>query len=45
VIFTTGDLISEAMRAFLKDTGRPCILKPFEFSSFDQALPAARRGN
>lgn len=43
VIFTTGDLVSEAMRQFVDSTGRPCVVKPFEFSSFDAALPAARR--
>jgi two-component system NtrC family sensor kinase len=43
VIFTTGDLVNEQMRRFLDGTGRPCVPKPFEFSSFDQALPAARR--
>jgi PAS domain S-box-containing protein len=43
VIFTTGDLVNEQMRRFLDGTGRPCIPKPFEFASFDQALPAARR--
>jgi CheY-like chemotaxis protein len=45
VIFTTGDLVNEQMRRFLDGTGRPCVAKPFEFSSFDQALPAARRRN
>ena len=43
VIFTTGDLVSEQMRRFLDSSGRPCVPKPFEFSSFDQVLPAARR--
>jgi two-component system NtrC family sensor kinase len=43
VIFTTGDVVSEAMRQFLDASGRPVIPKPFEFSAFDQALPAARR--
>ena len=43
VIFTTGDLVSEQMRRFLDGSGRPCVPKPFEFASFDQALPAARR--
>ena len=43
VIFTTGDLVSEQMRRFLDGSGRPCVPKPFEFSSFDQVLPAARR--
>ena len=43
VIFTTGDVVSEQMRRFLDGSGRPCVPKPFEFSSFDQALPAARR--
>jgi len=43
VIFTTGDLVNEQMRRFLDSTGRPCIRKPFEFSAFDQVLPAARR--
>jgi len=43
VIFTTGDLLSEQMQAFLSSTGRPFIPKPFEFSAFDQALPAVRR--
>jgi hypothetical protein len=31
------------MRAFLDGTGRPFVPKPFEFSDFDQALPARRR--
>ena len=43
VIFTTGDLVNDQMRRFLDGTGRPCVAKPFEFASFDQALPAARR--
>jgi len=43
VIFTTGDLVNEQMKRFLDGTGRPCVPKPFEFASFDQALPAARR--
>jgi two-component system NtrC family sensor kinase len=43
VIFTTGDLVNEQMRRFLDSSGRPCVAKPFEFSSFDQVLPAARR--
>ena len=43
VIFTTGDLVNEQMRRFLDGAGRPCVPKPFEFASFDQALPAARR--
>ena len=43
VIFTTGDLVSEQMRRFLDGSGRPCVPKPFEFASFDQVLPAARR--
>jgi CheY-like chemotaxis protein len=43
VIFMTGDLLSEHMRAFLDGTGRPFVPKPFEFSDFDQALPARRR--
>jgi CheY-like chemotaxis protein len=45
VIFTTGELVREPMRRFLDSTGRPCIPKPFEFSTFDQALPAARRSS
>src|SRR5213592_1139096 len=40
---TTGDLVNEQMRRFLDGTGCPCVPKPFEFASFDQALPAARR--
>ncbi|MGH7672894.1 MAG: hybrid sensor histidine kinase/response regulator, partial [Gemmatimonadales bacterium] len=43
VIFTTGDLVNEQMRRFLDASGRPCIPKPFEFASFEQVLPAARR--
>jgi two-component system NtrC family sensor kinase len=43
VIFMTGDLLSEPMRAFLDATGRPFVPKPFEFTAFDQALPASRR--
>ena len=42
VIFTTGDLLSEQMQSFLNSTGRPYLPKPFEFSAFDEALPAAR---
>src|SRR5712691_710076 len=44
VIFTTGQLVDEQVRTFLASTGRPYVPKPFEFSAFDQALPAARRG-
>jgi two-component system NtrC family sensor kinase len=43
VIFMTGDLLSEHMRAFLDSTGRPFVPKPFEFAAFDQALPPRRR--
>jgi CheY-like chemotaxis protein len=43
VIFTTGQLVDEQVRAFLASTGRPYIPKPFEFTAFDQVLPAARR--
>jgi CheY-like chemotaxis protein len=43
VIFTTGDLVSDAMRKFVDSTGRPCVVKPFEFAAFDQALPARRK--
>lgn len=43
VIFMTGDLLSDPMEAFLDSTGRPFVTKPFEFTAFDQALPAARR--
>jgi two-component system NtrC family sensor kinase len=42
VIFTTGDLLSEQMQAFLTGTGRPYVPKPFEFSSFDHVMPARR---
>jgi len=35
--------VDEQVRNFLASTGRPYIPKPFEFSAFDQALPAARR--
>ena len=44
VIFTTGQLVDDSVRSFLASTGRPCVPKPFEFSSFDQVLPA-RRGS
>jgi two-component system NtrC family sensor kinase len=43
VVFTTGQLVDEQVRNFLAGTGRPYIPKPFEFSAFDHALPAARR--
>jgi PAS domain S-box-containing protein len=43
VIFTTGQLVDEQVRTFLASTGRPYIPKPFEFSAFDEVLPAARR--
>jgi two-component system NtrC family sensor kinase len=43
VIFMTGDLLSEHMRAFLEGTGRPLVSKPFELAVFEQALPAARQ--
>jgi two-component system NtrC family sensor kinase len=43
VIFMTGDLLGDHMQAFLDRTGRPFVRKPFEFTAFDQALPAARR--
>ena len=42
VIFTTGQLVDDTVRNFLSSTGRPCVPKPFEFSSFDQVLPARR---
>src|SRR2546425_373591 len=45
VIFTTGQLVDEQVRTFLASTGRPYVPKPFEFSAFDQALPAARRSS
>jgi len=43
VIFTTGQLLDEGVKSFLASTGRPCVPKPFEFSAFEQVLPAARR--
>src|SRR6266571_3189944 len=42
VIFTTGQLVDDSVRTFLASTGRPCVPKPFEFSAFDQVLPARR---
>jgi len=42
VIFTTGQLVDDSVRNFLASTGRPCVPKPFEFSAFDQVLPARR---
>ena len=42
VIFTTGQLVDDSVRGFLASTGRPCVPKPFEFSAFDQVLPARR---
>ncbi|HVH67983.1 MAG TPA: PAS domain S-box protein [Gemmatimonadales bacterium] len=42
VIFTTGQLVDDNVRGFLSSTGRPCVPKPFEFSAFDQVLPARR---
>jgi two-component system NtrC family sensor kinase len=42
VIFTTGQLVDDAVRTFLASTGRPCVPKPFEFTAFDQVLPARR---
>jgi two-component system NtrC family sensor kinase len=42
VIFTTGQLVDDNVRGFLASTGRPCVPKPFEFSAFDQVLPARR---
>jgi len=42
VIFTTGQLVDDGVRGFLASTGRPCVPKPFEFSAFDQVLPARR---
>jgi two-component system NtrC family sensor kinase len=42
VIFTTGQLVDDNVRTFLQSTGRPCVPKPFEFSAFDQVLPARR---
>jgi len=44
VIFTTGQLVDDSVRTFLASTGRPCVPKPFEFSAFDQVLPARRAG-
>ena len=44
VIFTTGQLVDDSVRGFLASTGRPCVPKPFEFTAFDQVLPA-RRGS
>jgi CheY-like chemotaxis protein len=42
VIFTTGQLVDDSVRTFLASTGRPCVPKPFEFTTFDQLLPARR---
>jgi two-component system NtrC family sensor kinase len=42
VIFTTGQLVDDNVRSFLASTGRPCVAKPFEFTAFDQVLPARR---
>ena len=43
VIFVSAIAHDPAVRRFLDGTGRPCVAKPFEFASFDQVLPAARR--
>ncbi len=42
VVFTTGDVLSEALRQFIETTGRPLVPKPFDLTAFDRALPAAR---
>jgi two-component system NtrC family sensor kinase len=42
IVFITGDIVSSDLQAFLKNTGRPYIAKPFEFSAITSVLPAKR---
>jgi len=44
VIFTTGQLIDEKVRAFLAATARPLVPKPFEFSTLDHILASVLQG-
>jgi two-component system NtrC family sensor kinase len=43
VIFTTGQLVDDKVRAFLASTARPLVPKPFEFSSLEQVVASVRR--
>jgi two-component system NtrC family sensor kinase len=38
VVFITGDIVSPDLQSFLRDTGRPYIAKPFEFSAIVDVL-------
>src|SRR5256885_4903991 len=42
VIFTTRQPVDDNVRNFPTSTRRPCVPQPFEFSAFDQVLPARR---
>jgi two-component system NtrC family sensor kinase len=42
VIFTTGQLMDDHVRAFLAATARPVIAKPFEFSTLERVLAGVR---
>ena len=38
VVFVTGDVQSDAARAFIRSTGRPCLSKPFLLDDVAQVL-------
>ncbi len=44
MIFTTGDVINPETQAFLKETGRPCIKKPFLQEEVFRVLHEALEG-
>jgi two-component system NtrC family sensor kinase len=41
VLFTTGDTISDDVRAFLRETGRPFLAKPFTPTELRSVVRAA----
>jgi len=41
VIFTTGDVINDNVKAFLKETGRPFLPKPFAPNELRSVVRAA----
>jgi DNA-binding response OmpR family regulator len=42
VIFTTGDIINDEIKAFLKETGQPFLPKPFTLDEFRSVIRMAQ---
>ena len=45
IIFTTGDTVSDATRAFLENSGTPYVSKPFMIEELQRAIEAVLEGH